>query len=138
MIIRRLRSFERGTMDTCRSNSCKAKSCQSQSFKKNSATRPKSNQTHLLLCNIDSVQETCNILKISFSLSIMLMLQGGASFLPLLYCSCTLIFQIELIKVKKLSHQSNVRLSTVRTNIGQSFLQEYFTKMFVSYSYKKS
>ena len=42
-LLRRFRSFQRGTVGLCRSNSCRVMSCQSWRFEKNSAARPESN-----------------------------------------------------------------------------------------------
>ena len=39
-MLRRLRSFQRGTVGLCRSTGCKVTSCQSWKFEKNSATQP--------------------------------------------------------------------------------------------------
>ena len=44
-LLRRLRSFQRGTVGLCRSTGIKITSCQCWRFEKNSATRPTSNHT---------------------------------------------------------------------------------------------
>ena len=43
-MLRRFRSFQRGTVGLCKSNGCKFLSCQSWRFERNSATRPISSQ----------------------------------------------------------------------------------------------
>ena len=45
LMLKRLRSFQRGTVGLFRSTSCKVTSCQSLRFEKSSATRPTSNHT---------------------------------------------------------------------------------------------
>ena len=44
-ILRRLSSFQRGTVGLCKSTGCKVTSCHIWRFEKNSATRPTSNHT---------------------------------------------------------------------------------------------
>ena len=45
-LLRRLRSFQRGTVGLCRSTGCKVTSCQIWRFEKNSPARLESNITH--------------------------------------------------------------------------------------------